>query len=84
MSDGLQRPAVARAADQSRPALRDDPGGHGWELRILALGDVEADGEPDCLFSIGGPNASRQALVLSSLAKPGRNPPTAYLAATGC
>lgn len=61
-----------------------DLGGYGWEVRILALGDFDADGKPDFLFSIGGSNASHQALVLSSVAKPGRNPPTAYLTATAC
>jgi hypothetical protein len=51
----------------------------------LAQGDFDGDCKPDFLFSIGGgPNASHHPLVLSSVAKPGRNPPIAYLTATGC
>jgi opacity protein-like surface antigen len=61
-----------------------DLGGYGWDVRITALGDFDRDGRPDFLFVIGGANASHLALVLSSVAKPGRNPPTAYLTATGC
>ena len=61
-----------------------DLGGYGWDVRITALGDFDGDGRPDFLFAIGGSNASHVALVLSSVAKPGRNPPTAYLTATGC
>ncbi len=61
-----------------------DLGGYGWEVRITALGDFDGDGRPDFLFAIGGANASHVALVLSSVARPGRNPPTAYLTATGC
>lgn len=59
-------------------------GGYGWDVRILALGDFDRDGRPDFLFAIGGPNSSSEALVLSSVARPGRNAPTAYLTATGC
>lgn len=61
-----------------------DLGGYGWDVRITALGDFDGDGRPDFLFAIGGSNASHVALVLSSVARPGRNPPTAYLTATGC
>jgi hypothetical protein len=61
-----------------------DLGGYGWDVRITALGDFDGDGRPDFLFAIGGSNASHLALVLSSVARPGRNPPTAYLTATGC
>lgn len=61
-----------------------DLGGSGWEVRILALGDFDRDGRPDFLFSIGGANSSSEVLVLSSLAKPGRNVPTAVLTGTGC
>ena len=61
-----------------------DLGGYGWEARILALGDFDGDGKPDFLFDIAGSNSGHHAVLLSSFAKPGRNPPTAYLTATGC
>jgi hypothetical protein len=43
-----------------------------------------SDGRPDFVFAIGGANASHLALVLSSVAKSERDPPTAYLTASGC
>jgi hypothetical protein len=61
-----------------------DLGGFGWDVRLNALGDVDGDGKPDFLFGIGGNNSGNEALVLSTLAKPGRNPPTAYLTSVGC
>ncbi|MDT8998812.1 hypothetical protein RQP53_05985 [Paucibacter sp. APW11] len=61
-----------------------DLGGYGWEVSIQALGDFDGDGRPDFLFAVGGSNSSHDALVLSSQARPGRNPPTAYLTAMGC
>jgi len=61
-----------------------DLGGYGWEARILALGDFDRDGKPDFLFDIAGSNSGHHAVLLSSVARPGRNPPTAYLTATGC
>lgn len=61
-----------------------DLGGYGWEVSIRALGDFDHDGKPDFLFYIGGGNSSNEALVLSSMAKPGKNPPSAYLTAVGC
>ncbi|WP_431256777.1 hypothetical protein ACQ86G_19005 [Roseateles chitinivorans] len=61
-----------------------DLGGYGWEVRIDALGDFDGDGRPDFLFYIGGSNSSNSALVLSSQAKPGKNPPTTYLTSVGC
>lgn len=63
---------------------RYDLGGYGWAVTIKALGDFDGDGKPDFLFLIGGPNTSSEALVLSSQARPGRNPPTTYLTANGC
>jgi hypothetical protein len=61
-----------------------DLGGYGWDVRIQAIGDFDGDGRPDFLFRLGGVNSSYEALVLSSQARPGRNPPTAYLASWGC
>lgn len=61
-----------------------DLGGYGWDVRIEAIGDFDGDGRPDFLFTLGGSNSSYEALILSSQARPGRNPPTAYLAAWGC
>lgn len=61
-----------------------DLGGYGWDVRIAALGDFDGDGRPDFLFEVGGANSSNVALVLSSQARPGKNPPTTYLTAYGC
>ena len=61
-----------------------DLGGYGWDVRIAAIGDFDGDGQPDFLFELGGSNSSYEALVLSSQARPGRNPPTAYLVSWGC
>ena len=61
-----------------------DLGGYGWDVRIMAIGDFDGDGRPDFLFQLGGSNSGYEALILSSQARPGRNPPTAYLASWGC
>jgi hypothetical protein len=61
-----------------------DLGGYGWDVRIEAIGDFDGDGRPDFLFELGGPNSAYEALILSSQARPGQNPPTAYLASWGC
>ena len=57
---------------------------HGQGVRIEAVGDFDGDGQPDFVFSLGGvdiasEDGSDEALVLSSQARPGRNPPTAAL-----
>jgi hypothetical protein len=59
-------------------------GGYGWDVAIEALGDFDGDGRPDFLFHLNGSNSSHEALVLSSRARPGKNPPTTYLTAFGC
>jgi hypothetical protein len=61
-----------------------DLGGYGWDVRLNALGDFDGDGRPDFLFDIGGSNSGHEALILSTQAKPGKNPPTAYLTGVGC
>lgn len=61
-----------------------DLGGFGWDVRLNALGDFDGDGKPDFLFGIGGNNSGHEALILSTQAKPGKNPPTAYLSSVGC
>jgi len=61
-----------------------DLGGYGWDVQLNALGDFDGDGKPDFLFSIGGSNSGHEALILSTQAKPGKNPPTAYLSSIGC
>lgn len=61
-----------------------DLGGFGWMVQLKALGDFDGDGKPDFLFDIGGNNTSHEALILSTQAKPGKNPPTAYLSSIGC
>lgn len=61
-----------------------DLGGFGWMVQLSALGDFDGDGKPDFLFNIGGNNSGHEALILSTQAKPGKNPPTAYLSSIGC
>lgn len=61
-----------------------DLGGYGWAVGLTALGDFDGDGKPDFLFGIGGSNSGHEALILSTQAKPGKNPPTAYLTGVGC
>lgn len=61
-----------------------DLGGYGWGVRIQTIGVFDGNGQPDFIFVIGGANSSYEALLLSTQARPGRNPPTAYLASWGC
>lgn len=56
----------------------------GRESRINAIGDFDGDGKPDFLITVGGNNSSHEYLLLSSLARPGKNAPSASLHATGC
>ena len=59
-------------------------GTHGWESVVAAIADLDGDGRPDFILIGGMSNASYEAVLLSSQARPGRNPPTASLTASGC
>jgi hypothetical protein len=59
-------------------------GGYGWDSTIRAIADLDADGKPDFIIYIGGSNSGIDVVLLSSVAKPGKNPPTASLTAVGC
>ncbi len=61
-----------------------DVRGFGWASIIEAITDLDGDGKPDFILSIEGNNSSVEAILLSSKAKPGKNPPTASLLANGC
>jgi hypothetical protein len=58
--------------------------GFGWDSVISAIADFDGDGKPDFLIYVGGSNSGHEYLLLSSQAKPGRNPPTASLHSMGC
>lgn len=58
--------------------------GFGWDSRIQAIADLDGDGKPDFFVNVGGSNTGYEYVLLSSLAKPGRNPPTASLRSMGC
>ncbi|MFM8899233.1 MAG: hypothetical protein ACKOF9_04695 [Burkholderiales bacterium] len=59
-------------------------GGYGWESTIKAITDLDGDGNPDFVISVGASNSSLEVVLLSTKAKPGSNPPTASLVGTGC
>jgi hypothetical protein len=58
--------------------------GFGWDSRIQAIADLDGDGKPDFLINVGGSNSGHEFVLLSSVAKPGRNAPTASLSSMGC
>lgn len=57
---------------------------YGWDSKLKAVGDLDGDGKPDFLIAVAGNNSAYEYLLLSSLARPGSNPPSAALRATGC
>jgi hypothetical protein len=59
-------------------------GEFGWDSTIEAIADLDGDGEPDFIVRVAGNNSDVEAVLLSSRAKPGRNPATASLVAIGC
>jgi hypothetical protein len=59
-------------------------GEFGWDSTITAIADLDGDGKPDFIISVGGNNSGIDAVLLSSQAKPGKNPPTASLFQIGC
>ena len=59
-------------------------GEFGWDSTITAIADLDGDGKPDFIISVGGNNSGYEAILLSSTAQPGRNAPTASLRSTGC
>jgi hypothetical protein len=57
--------------------------GFAWDTVVHAIADIDADGKPDFVISVGG----TEAVLLSSQAKPGQTrpqAPTATLTAYGC
>ena len=59
-------------------------GEFGWDSTIEAIADLDGDGKPDFIVRVAGNNSDYEAVLLSSRAKPGRNPATASLVAVGC
>ncbi len=59
-------------------------GEFGWDSTIVAIADLDGDGKPDFIFRVGGTNSETEAVLLSSKAKPGKNPATASLSSFGC
>jgi len=58
--------------------------GFGWQSRIDVAGDLDGDGRPDFVVTVGGSNSWAVYLLLSSKAQPGMNAPVAALHGTGC
>ena len=57
-------------------------GGNGWETTVVLAADLDGDHKPDFIVRVG----DQEALLMSSHAKPGLNPPAAALAvlSEGC
>lgn len=58
--------------------------GSGWRSHIEAITDLDGDGKPDFIIYVDGDNSGAKYVLLSSRAKPGKNPPTASLSSGGC
>lgn len=56
----------------------------GWASRIVGISDIDGDGFPDFIIYIDGSNSGATFILLSSLAKPGKNSATASLHSWGC
>ncbi len=61
-----------------------DLGGFGWDSNVVAIADIDGDGKPDFVISGSGSNSGYDAVILSSIAKPGKNSPSASLGWLGC
>jgi hypothetical protein len=51
---------------------------------ILAIAELDGDGKPDFLIRVAGHNSGNEAILLSTKARPGKNPPSASLFQIGC
>ncbi len=58
--------------------------GFGWDSEVEYAGDLDRDGRPDLVVYVNGNSTGTWYLLLSSLAKPGMNAPTAKLSSAGC
>lgn len=56
----------------------------GWSSRVMGIADIDGDGFPDFIISIDGSNSGATFILLSSIAKPGKNSATASLHSWGC
>jgi FG-GAP repeat len=57
---------------------------YGGASSRLRIADLDGDGKPDLIVSVDGNNSGYEAVMLSSKARPGKNPPTASLHSNGC